>query len=271
LQDSELDRPAWSEATIRHGGIVGDGPVPHGSQAIVRAIGVLRAFSSERTAITITEMAAMIGVSVPTAHRIATTLEGQGLLARDHGSKAFALGPEILRLARLMTERRPTSVNTDALASIREVTGETVSLQVRVGDRRVCVAEEVSRQPIRITSGVGQSYPLTAGAAGKAICSLLDDDEVERLIGLPVDPDARPLSRRELLDSIRAARERGYAISEGETVRGAIAVSIPLPSSGGGAPSAINLVGPRDRMTKSAINRGIAAIHAAIEPLQVGA
>jgi DNA-binding IclR family transcriptional regulator len=274
LQGNELDRPTWMKTTVAHGGIVGDGPVPHGSQAIVRAIGVLRAFSHERTAITITEIAAMIGVSVPTAHRIATTLEAQGLLARDHNSKAFSLGPEILRLARLMTERRPSSVNSDVLASLREVTGETVSLQVRVGDRRVCVAEEVSRQPIRITSGVGQSYPLTAGAAGKAILSLLADDEVARLIDLPVDPDARPLARRELLTSVRQARERGYAISEGETVRGAIALSVPLPSADGAAPSAINLVGPRDRMTKVAIAMALAAIRAAVQPLrdqQVGA
>jgi DNA-binding IclR family transcriptional regulator len=252
---------------------MGDSEFPRGSQAIVRAIGVLRSYSSECSAMTITEIAAAVAVSVPTAHRIAKTLEGQGLLTRDPASKAFSLGPEILRLARLMTDRRPTSVNTQVLIAIREATGETVSLQVRVGDRRVCVAEEVSRQPIRIMSGVGQSYPLTAGAAGKAILSLLPDEDVERLIGLPPDPDSWPLARRELLASIRLARELGYATSEGETVQGAIAVAVPLPWSGSGAPSAINLVGPRDRITRSAVDSGIAAIRAAIEQLhgvQVG-
>jgi IclR family acetate operon transcriptional repressor len=249
---------------------MGDEPFPRGSQAIVRAFGVLRAFSSERTAMTVTEMAGTIDVSVPTAHRIAKTLEGQGLLTRASDSKAFSLGPEILRLARLMTESQSTSVNTQVLASIRDATGETVSLHVRVADRRICVAEEVSRQPIRITSGVGQSYPLTAGAAGKAILSLLSDDEVDRLVGRPADPESRPLPRRELLAAVRSAREHGYVTSEGETVRGAIAVAVPVPASGGGVPSAINLVGPRDRMTPAAIDKGVAVIHAATSSLHGG-
>jgi DNA-binding IclR family transcriptional regulator len=248
---------------------MGDEPFPRGSQAIVRAFGVLRAFTSERTAMTVTEMAGAIEVSVPTAHRIAKTLEGQGLLTRNRDNKAFSLGPEILRLARLMTESRPTTVSTEVLGSIRDSTGETVSLHVRVADRRICVAEEVSRQPIRITSGVGQSYPLHAGAAGKAILSMLTDDEIDRLIALPADPESRPLNRRELLAGVRRARQRGYATSEGETVRGAIAVAVPVPVAGG-APSAINLVGPRDRMTPSAIDKGVDVIYAALESVHGG-
>jgi DNA-binding IclR family transcriptional regulator len=246
---------------------VEDSELPRGSQAIVRAIGVLGAFSTERSALTTTEIAGEIGVSVPTAHRIAKTLESHGYLTRDRETKAFSLGPEVLRLAKLMTDTRPTRVTTQTLAAIREATGETVSLHIRVGDHRICIAEEVSRQPIRITSGVGQSYPLTAGAAGKAILSLLPDDEVERLVNLPPAADCWPLPTRELLASVRQARELGYVTSEGETVRGSIAVAVPLPWSGTDAPSAVNLVGPRDRMTRAAIENGLAAMRASVEAL----
>ncbi len=245
-----------------------DSAQPRGSQAIVRAIGVLGAFSAQRSALTTTEIAGEIGVSVPTAHRIAKTLETHGYLTRDRDSKAFSLGPEVLRLAKLVTDNQPTTVTSQTLAAIRDATGETVSLQIRVGDRRICIAEEVSRQPFRITSGVGQSYPLIAGAAGKAILSLLPDDEVERLINVPPPTDSWPLPTRELLSSVRRTRDIGFATSEGETVRGAIALAVPLPWSGSEAPSALNVVGPRDRMTPTAIEKGIAAIHAIAEPLR---
>lgn len=251
-----------------------DGPFPRGSQAIVRAIGVLRAFDNQRTAMTITEMAAAVSVSLPTAHRIAKTLEGQGLLARDRVSKAFSLGPEILRLAKLITENTPAIFDTNALTTIRDLTGETVSLQIRVGDRRVCIAEEVSRQPFRITSGVGQSYPLNAGAAGKAILSVLADDEVQRLIDLPPDPDSRPLPQPELWAAVGRTRERGHSRSDGETVAGSIAIAVPILPVAGNPPAAVNLVGPRDRMTKSVIEKGLAAIRAALPSAhgnQVGA
>jgi DNA-binding IclR family transcriptional regulator len=239
---------------------------PRGAQAIVRALSVLRAFSTERKSLSVTEMASIIGVSVPTAHRIATALESQHYLSRDPASKAFLLGPELLRLARLMADNHDGGIDPQALAEIRDATGETVSLHVRVGDRRVCVAEEVSRQAHRITSGVGQSYPLNAGAAGKILLSLLPGGEVERLIDLETDPDSRPLPRPQLLAAIREARERGYAISEGETVAGAVAVSLPVPWTGVGRPTAINLVGPRDRMTGAAIERGLDDIRSVLKP-----
>jgi DNA-binding IclR family transcriptional regulator len=246
---------------------VADNAHQRGSQAIERAIGVLGAFSSHRPALTATEIASELKVSVSTAHRIATTLQAGGYLARNRGSKAFSLGPELLRLAKLVTDNRPATVDGQALAAIRDTTGETVSLQIRVGDRRICVAEQVCRQPIRITSGVGQSYPLTAGAAGKAILSLLADDEVDRLTAAPREPDSWPLPHRELLAAIRLTREIGYVTSEGETVRGAVAVAVPLPPSGVDVPSAVNLVGPRDRMTRAAVERGVAVIRDVIGPL----
>lgn len=244
--------------------VEGIGSSPRGAQAIVRAIGVLRAYDVDRSTMTITEMAALLSVSLPTAHRIAKTLESQGLLARDHASKAFSLGPEILRLAKLITESGPAMFDTTALAAIRDRTGETVSLQVRVGDRRVCIAEEVSRRPIRITSGVGQSYPLGAGAAGKAILSLLPDDEVTRLVDLPPDAGSRPLARHELLAAIARTRDRGHARSDGETVPGSIAVAVPIPPVAGNPPAAVNLVGPRARMMRGVIEDGLAAIRAAL-------
>jgi DNA-binding IclR family transcriptional regulator len=239
---------------------------PRGAQAIIRALSVLRAFSAERTALSVTEIAGIIGVSVPTAHRIATTLESQHYLSRDPATKAFSLGPELLGLARLVADSQDSGIDPQSLAAIRDATGETCSVHVRVGDRRVCVAEEVSRQPHRVTSGVGQSYPLNAGAAGKIILSLLRDDEVERLIALTSDADTRPLPGRQIIAAIREARERGYAISQGETVPGAIAVAVAVPWNGSGPPSAVNLVGPRDRMTAQAIERGLDEIRSVLKP-----
>lgn len=237
-----------------------------GAQAIVRALNVLGAFSPERSSLSVSEIAPIVGVSVPTAHRIATTLQNQGYLSRDPATKAFSLGPELLRLATLISETRPQAIDQRVLATIRAATGETVSLHVRVGDRRVCLAEEVSRHPHRITSGVGQSYSLIAGAASKVMLSLLDDDEVERLVALGADADTHPLPAGDLMAAVRETRARGYAISQGETVVGAVAVAVPAPSTGlGRPPTVLNLVGPRDRMTPAAIDRGLDVIRSALQ------
>lgn len=235
---------------------------PRGSQAITRALAVLTAFTVERPAMTATEIAAVIEVSVPTAHRIAKALEGSGYLARSSGSKAYVPGPEILRLARLMTEVHADHQHTALLAALRDEVGETVSLHIRVGDRRVCIAEQPARHGVRVTSGVGETYPLTAGAAGKAILAQLPDAEVRRLVNLPAS-DAWGLPRTELLDQVALIREQGWATSAGETVPGAVAVAVPVPAGGDQHPSAINLVGPRERMTPEVIERAVTALREA--------
>ncbi|GAA1879977.1 IclR family transcriptional regulator [Pseudonocardia ailaonensis] len=223
---------------------------------------MLSAFTAERTTMTATEIAAVIEVSVPTAHRIAKALEGNGYLARHGAGKAYGPGPQILRLARLMSETRVNGHQGALLAALRDRFDETVSLHIRVGDRRVCIAEEVSRQGIRVTSGVGETYPLTAGAAGKAILAQLPADEVHRIVDLPAS-DAWGLPRTELLEEIELTRRRGWATSTGETVPGALAVAVPLPLSGDGPPSALNLVGPRDRMDPDTVDKALAALREA--------
>lgn len=241
-----------------------DGTSPRGSQAITRALAVLTAFSADRPTTTVTEIASLIDVSVPTAHRIAKALESSGYLARRNGAKVYVPGPQIMRLARLMTETHTAGHYGVLLARLRDEVGETVSLHIRVGDRRVCIAEQVSRQGIRVTSGIGENYPLTAGAPGKAILAQLPDAEVRRLVDL-LASDAWGLPRAELLDNIELTRQRGWASSEGETVPGALAIAVPLPAVPDQPPSAINLVGPRERMTPEKIESALAALKAALD------
>jgi DNA-binding IclR family transcriptional regulator len=245
------------------GGSVEDGTSPRGSQAITRALAVLTAFSAERPAMTATQIAAVIDVSVPTAHRIAKALAAAGYLARHTTGKAYVPGPEILRLARLMTEVHTDGQDTALLAGIRDELGETASLHIRVGDRRVCIAEQPSRHGVRVTSGVGETYPLTAGAAGKAILAQLPDAEVRRLVDLPAS-DAWGLPRTELLDEVELVRRQGWATSAGETVPGALAVAVPIPGNGDRPPSALNLVGPRERMTPDVVERAVVVLREAL-------
>jgi DNA-binding IclR family transcriptional regulator len=73
------------------------------------------------------------------------------------------------------------------------------------------------------------------------------------------------LPRAKLLKSIVTARERGWAMSEGETVPGAAAIALPVEQSDQLTPCAINLVAPRDRMTPALIEEGVEVIRAEIK------
>jgi IclR family transcriptional regulator, KDG regulon repressor len=197
------------------------------------------------------EVADVTGLSAATAHRILKTLQSQSYLEQDSQTREYSLGIGILKLASLIADRHDeVALLSGALTRIRDLTGETISLHRRVGHRRVCIAEEVSRQPVKVSSGVGNSYPLNGGAASKAIMSMLPDDEIERILDLGNESsDRKPPDRKTFLRAIAQARQRGYATSRGETVPGAVAIAVPIRRADPLAPGAIDLAGPSNRMT----------------------
>jgi DNA-binding IclR family transcriptional regulator len=220
------------------------------------------------------EVAEATGLSPATAHRILKTLQSQSYLAQDPQTRTYSLGVGILKLASLIADRHDeVALLAGALARIRDLTGETVSLHRRVGSRRVCIAEEVSRQKVKVSQGVGESYPLNGGAASKAIMSMLPDDEIKRILDEGRgDPDLRPPDRQTFLRMVAETRECGYATSVGETVPGAAAIAVPIRRADPLSPGALDLAGPRDRMTPQLIELALPEMHeAARQVMEVNA
>jgi len=137
------------------------------------------------------------------------------------------------------------------LERLRMATGETVSLHCRVGDERVCVAELISSEPIRMESGIGRIYPIYAGAAGKAMLAWLPDAyETVRLRLDQVGPAT--ITDPAALDSeLRRIRKRGYAVSESEVVAGAASLAMPIFGGNGAVIAAVNIAGPSMRLNRS--------------------
>jgi DNA-binding IclR family transcriptional regulator len=151
-----------------------------------------------------------------------------------------------MRIASVILNQELLAAARVRLQELRDETEETVALHWRVKDTRVCLLELVSDRPVHVASGVGNSYPLTAGAAGKAILALTDPVEVDALIERSTLQKAAREALRADLPMIRAV---GYARSEGETVPGGVGVAVPLLDSTGRAVAALNVTGPRSRMT----------------------
>jgi DNA-binding IclR family transcriptional regulator len=135
-----------------------------------------------------------------------------------------------------------------SMQRLRNQTGETVGLHWLVGQQRVCLVELTSPHPIRMASGVGQAYPLFAGAAGKAILAWLPVAEVGAVLAdASRFPHMKAPTRDALLHDLAKIRKQGYAESAGETVAGAAAVATTILNSSGKPQGALNVTGPADR------------------------
>ncbi len=225
-----------------------------GSQAVRRALGLLACFTDEHPRLTLTQISERSDLTYPTVSRMVNALIDYEFLAQDPQDSTYSVGPEIMRLARIILKSSEQSellaFAMPQLEIIRSTTGETVGFHVPMGSKRVCIAELTSRHPVRMETGIGVPYPLYAGAVGKAILARLPEARRENCIG---EADLVPLtsntitSREKLLQELAAVRDNGYATSFGETVVEASAMAAPILGSDGFAIAAINITGPAAR------------------------
>ncbi|MER7073905.1 helix-turn-helix domain-containing protein [Terrabacter sp. NPDC000476] len=150
----------------------GAGPAPKGesSQALDRGIRLLEllAATSGSAGLTITELAAALGVGRPVVYRLVTTLEQHRLVARAaDGRVRLALG--ISRLASAVTpvvraEARPV------LRELADAVGATAHLTIAEGDEALAlVVVEPSWTDVHVAYRSGARHGLDQGAAGRAI------------------------------------------------------------------------------------------------------
>jgi DNA-binding IclR family transcriptional regulator len=181
------------------------------------------------------ELVDVTGISRATAHRLATALEVHGLVRRDDDGR-FALGTRLIALGRAASEGVPlAAAAADALAELRDTTGESVQLYVRDGDQRVCVAALQSPHGLRTIVPLGASLPLGVGSAGR----LLADE------------------------GGTAATERGWIASVGEREAGVASVSAPVRDGSGDVIAAVSVSGPIERTSRQPGRRYGAAVVAA--------
>lgn len=228
-----------------------------GAQTLLRALDILDCFSDGSGSMTLVELSRRVGLTAPTTHRLVKALSSRGFVVVDE-NRRYSLGPAVMKLASVVMERSDDLVALAApsLERLRELTGETVSLHCVIGSQRICVSELVSAEPIRMESGVGGTYPLYAGAAGKAMLAWLPDPlgRVGRRLA-KVGP-ATITDPAELELELARIRRRGWAVSESELVPGATSLAVPLfAQNGGGVVGAINVAGPSTRWNRAKLTR----------------
>jgi len=225
-----------------------------GSQAIHRVLRTLQCWTDDDPTLSLTEIAQCVDLTVPTAHRMIKALQRERFLVQDKVSGKYALGPTIIELARILMQRSDQDelavIAIPHLERMRARTGETVGLHIPMDDLRLCIAELVSREPMRMATGVGRTFPLRAGASGKVLLAW----SPERVNLIVEQLGATKAARKRYMDELEGVRKDGYATSEGETISGASALALPVFGPSGDVRASINVTGPSGRWTKEQMN-----------------
>ena len=213
-----------------------------GIQVLSRAADILRALKADNRGLSLGRIARRVGLPRSTVQRIVNGLVSEKLVMPNVVSGGYQLGPEILALAQAARQDVAGTLR-PVIEALSRDTGETVDLSVLRNDGMVFVDQVVGTQRLRTVSAIGETFPLTITANGKAALTWLDDGEVARIAADERRRLGTGRALRDVMSEIGTVRDSGYALDLDEhtaeisavgiafRVRGAVyAISIPAPS-----------------------------------------
>lgn len=214
------------------------------SQTANRTLAILDLVASSDSSLGLMEICAATQLDKSVVSRILASLTRSGFLQRSEATRRYSAGVRFVALSMSVAQRLGVpGLRSDLVRSLRDETGETVSVHLRVGNVRVCVDGAESGQALRRGLVLGDVVPLYAGPTGKVITAFLDAEEMEAVVaqfeGAGSDVDAF----RHLLS---AARRQGYLVVTSDRTPGVGAMSAPLFDKGG-VMASITIAGPAER------------------------
>ena len=229
-----------------------------------RTARVLLAFAGDDDALGVTEIARRLGLGKSTVHRALEGLVASGIVTQDPASSLYRLGPRAIELGlRAIGAADIRALALPSMFDLRDSTGETVTLSLRIANERTFLAQMRSRQEVRMLVDIGTRLPLHAGAPGRVILAYLARPELDAVLAaiMPLAPvtGATVTDEGALRELLAATRAAGWAVSRGERVRSASAVAAPVFARDTVIGS-IAVSGPHDRFEPADVERHAAAV-----------
>ncbi len=223
-----------------------------GTQAVRRAIGLLKAFSDSHREWQVTELAEANGLNSSTTYRLLFALEEEGLVARHAESGGYVLGPEMIALGGCaLRSHSLRSVARPVLEKLARSTGEAATLET-LSDSEMIVIDEVSSQHlVGMSQDVGTRLPAHATSTGKALLAYAATEVVDATLAgeLEALTEATLVDAAHVRKQLAEVRSQGYAVAIDELELGFVAIAAPVFGYDGSVEAAVSVGGPGTRLT----------------------
>jgi IclR family transcriptional regulator, KDG regulon repressor len=223
-------------------------------QSLQRAIAILREFSEQDPALTVSEISRRLGIHKSTVSRILGTLLEEGVVWHNPETGRYSLGMALVEMSGVALGQ--IDVRAAAMPHMGRLaveTNETITVAVRRRREIVTVVHLASTHSIRHVMWIGRRLPLHTTAAGKALLASMHahGEDWRALVGMPEDD--RPIDWETTLEAeLASIANRGYAEDSDEVEIGTAAIAAPVVDHTGEAVAAISISGPSTRFGSEA-------------------
>src|SRR6202171_2509995 len=194
------------------------------------------------------EVARGLHVHRSTALRLLGTLERHALVERDPHTAKYRLGPRLPQLASVVTgESDLRSLARPVCEGLAVALGETVTLDVLVGDEIVPIEQATASTSVVGVTRLGRRTPVHCTASGKGILAFGPAAVRERLLARPLERSTAHTitGRAELETQLSDALKDGFARTYEELEVGLDALAAPVFGSSAEVVAAVDALSPR--------------------------
>lgn len=226
----------------------GEGSV---ARSATRLVSLFEILATSEEGVSLAELSATVRAPKSSLLGILRSMVALGYM--EHDRSLYRLGPRAFRLAAdILAIRRFPNLVRPILHELAVKTGETVFLVVldRTAQRMTYADIIDSANPVRYTVPTGTTRPLYVSAGGQMLLAYQDAGWADAYIR---STRLEPLTERTITDPemlrerLATIRREGFAISIGETVRGAAGLAAPIFNADGSVTAGLLIGAPIDR------------------------
>lgn len=201
---------------------------------VLRVVRLLRCLAEAKGPLAIKDLSAKLDLPASTVHRLLQLLSIEGIVEKDGAAAVYQGGAELIRLSSLLVANR--KINDIARPFMQEVVDRCneacmlvaylpATLQVSV------LAAINSSHPLRYDMQLYNAHTLLWGATGRSVLAFLSAEEqaaAYKTCALAPGSGRKLPSFKILQQELEEIRVRGYALSYGEKIAGAVGMGSPI-------------------------------------------
>lgn len=236
-------------------------------RAVQRVCNILNLLQESIDGVPLTVLAETTDLPKSSAFRYLWTLELNRYVEHDPEAGLYRLGlgfasMQSRQLEVLRQHTRPW------MEKLRDEFGETINLGIWDGGEILYVDIVESQRAVRLAARRGDRDPLHATALGKAIASLMPEEQVRQVLsntGMPARTQNTINSIDDYLAELGKVRRKGFALDNGENEVDGRCVAVPI--AGTRLHAAISLSAPSSRFPLQQVEEVATALRQAADSI----
>lgn len=216
-----------------------------------RALRILEYLAHHQEGSALKPLCADLEMPMSSAHDLMSSLVELDAV-RQLDQKTYVLGPRSLVMALSIVDSVDLrQISRPFLLKLCETVNENTYLAVRSGNTVTYADRYEAGQNLSVVMKLGGDRPLHGSSIGKLFAAFNADLE-ERVLASSGLEQLTPFTLTdptELAKELAVIRDRGYSVSDGESVEGIIGLATPIFDSHGVVNAAVHISAPRGRLS----------------------